>query len=145
MTINLRTKSKIKHNFDETVEGFHLYDINFCFKNFIEDVKIGVITDVRITHKSIGMTNEQWDKNRQVFADKYSTSLPAKIKFSDSDKLKVLISCLFFQKFTGSEMYVFELAKNLVNLNCSVTVLASETNGPLVLMAQKLGIVVKNI
>jgi hypothetical protein len=138
-------KEKIKQNFDETVEGFHLYDINFCFKNFLDGVKIGVITDVRITHKSIGMTNEQWDKNRQVFANKYSDSLPSKIKFSESNKLKVLISCLFFQKFTGSEMYVFELAKNLININCSVTVLASETNGPLVLMAQKLGIVVKNI
>jgi glycosyltransferase involved in cell wall biosynthesis len=42
-------------------------------------------------------------------------------------------------------MYVFELAKNLVKQNCNVTVVASETNGPLVLMAQKLGIIVKNI
>jgi hypothetical protein len=138
-------KTKIKQNFDESVDGFHMYDINFCFKNFIEGVKIGVLTDVRITHKSVGMTNEQWDKNRQIFSEKYKDSLPSKIKFRNDDKLSVLISCLFFQKFTGSEMYVFELAKNLVNLNCSVTILASETNGPLVLMAQKLGIVVKNI
>ena len=138
-------KTKIKQNFDESVDGFHMYDINFCFRNFIEGVKIGVLTDVRITHKSVGMTNEQWDTNRQIFSEKYKNSLPSKIKFRNDNKLSVLISCLFFQKFTGSEMYVFELAKNLVNLNCSVTILASETNGPLVLMAQKLGIVVKNI
>jgi glycosyltransferase involved in cell wall biosynthesis len=138
-------KTKIKQNFDESVDGFHMYDINFCFRNFIEGVKIGVLTDVRITHKSVGMTNEQWDKNRQIFSEKYKNSLPSKIKFCNDDKLSVIISCLFFQKFTGSEMYVFELAKNLINLNCSVTILASETNGPLVLMAQKLGIIVKNI
>jgi hypothetical protein len=138
-------RTKIKQNFDESVEGFHMYDINFCFRNFLEGVKIGVITDVRITHKSVGMTNEQWDKNRQIFSEKYKDFLPSKIKFKDNDKLNVLISCLFFQKFTGSEMYVFELAKNLVKQNCNVTVVASETNGPLVLMAQKLGIIVKNI
>jgi glycosyltransferase involved in cell wall biosynthesis len=91
------------------------------------------------------MTNEQWDKNRQIFSEKYSSNLPTKVKLRKDDKLNVLISCLFFQKFTGSEMYVYELAKNLVKLNCNVTVVASETNGPLVLLAQKEGIRVKNI
>ena len=138
-------KKRIKEKFDESVSGFHLYDINFCFKNFISEVKIGVITNIRLTHKSVGMTNEQWDINRKIFADKYSNNLPAKSKFRENDKLNVLISCLFFQKFTGSEMYVYELAKNLVKLNCNVTVVASETNGPLVLLAQKEGIKVKNI
>ena len=27
-------KKRIKELFDESVEGFHLYDVNFCFKNF---------------------------------------------------------------------------------------------------------------
>ena len=138
-------KQKIKSKFDETVDGFHMYDVNFCFKNNIEGVKIGVLTNIRITHKSIGMTNQKWEDNRRLFVEKYSEYLPKKIKFTENNKLKVLISCLFFQKFTGSEMYVFELAKNLVKQNCDVTVVASETNGPLVLMATKLGIKVKNI
>jgi hypothetical protein len=138
-------KQTIKETFDESVPGFHMYDINFCFKNFIKEVKIGVITNIRLTHKSIGMTNEQWDTNKNTFAEKYSESLPSKVKFTEQNKLNVLIGCLFFQKFTGSEMYVFELAKNLINLNCNVTIIASETNGPLVLMATKLGITVKNI
>jgi len=138
-------KQTIKETFDESVPGFHMYDINFCFKNFIKDVKIGVITNIRLTHKSIGMTNEQWDTNKNTFAKKYSELLPSKVKFTEQNKLNVLIGCLFFQKFTGSEMYVFELAKNLINLNCNVTIVASETNGPLVLMATKLGITVKNI
>jgi hypothetical protein len=61
-------KQTIKETFDESVPGFHMYDINFCFKNFINDVKIGVITNIRLTHKSIGMTNEQWDTNKNTFA-----------------------------------------------------------------------------
>jgi glycosyltransferase involved in cell wall biosynthesis len=138
-------KQKIKSTFDETVDGFHMYDVNFCFKNFLQDVKIGVLTNVRLTHKSIGMTNDKWEENRNLFVEKYSEFLPKKIKFTENSKLNVLISCLFFQKFTGSEMYVFELAKNLIKQNCDVTIVASETNGPLVLMATKLGIKVKNI
>jgi len=138
-------KKRIKELFDETVDGFHMYDINFCFKNFLSDVNVGVLTNIRITHKSIGMTNDQWEKNKNLFVDKYKNYLPAKVKFKSTDKLNVMISCLFFQNYTGSEMYVFELAKNLINQNCNVTVVASETNGPLVSIATKLGIVVKNI
>ena len=138
-------KQKIKSNFDESVDGFHMYDVNFCFRNFLEDVKIGVLTNIRLTHKSIGMTNDKWEDNRKIFAEKYSEFLPKKVKYDDNSKLKVLIACLFFQKFTGSEMYVYELSKNLIKLNCEVTIVASETNGPLVQMANKLGIIVKNI
>ena len=49
------------------------------------------------------------------------------------------MSCLNFKTFTGSELYVFELAKELKKLNCSVTVL-SQIGGPLTDMAKKLGI-----
>ena len=138
-------KNKIKKRFDETVEGFHFYDVEFTFQNHLEDVKVGVMFNVRITHKSIGMTNEKWESNKQIFANKYKDILPLKVKISETDKLKVLIGCLFFQKFTGSEMYVYELSKNLVKLNCDVTVVAAETNGPLVRLAEKNGVKVKNI
>ena len=138
-------KKRIKELFDETVDGFHMYDVNFCFKNFLSDVNIGVLTNIRITHKSIGMINDKWEINKNIFVNKYKTNLPAKVKFKPTNKLNVMISCLFFQNYTGSEMYVFELAKNLITQNCNVTVVASETDGPLVSIATKLGIVVKNI
>ena len=138
-------KNKISKNFDESVSGFHMYDINFCFRNFIDGVKIGVITNVRITHKSIGMTNDSWEKNRIIFSEKYSSHLPAKSKIDKNEKLKVLIGCLFFQNFTGSEMYVYELAKNLLKNNCEVSVVALETVGPLSSLATKLGIKVFNM
>jgi hypothetical protein len=50
-----------------------------------------------------------------------------------------MLSCLFFKTFTGSEMYVYELAKGLKKLNCDVTVL-SDIDGPLSKLAQQQGI-----
>ena len=129
-------KKRIKHNFVEDFEGFHFYDIPFCFENHIDGVKVGVITNVRITHKSIGQTNEQWEKNKLLFADKYKDNLPCKIPFNPNDRIRVLLSCLNFRTFTGSELYVFELAKELKKLNCSVTVL-SQIGGPLTDLAKK--------
>jgi hypothetical protein len=133
------SKTRIKHNFDEEFKGFHFYDIGFCFKNQIEGVKVGVISNIRITHKSIGQTNQQWEENKNLFSQKYSEILPVKIPFDPNRKLKVLLSCISFRNFTGSELYVFELAKSLIKLNCSVTVL-SQIGGPVTDMANKLGI-----
>jgi glycosyltransferase involved in cell wall biosynthesis len=133
------SKSKIKHNFVEEFKGFHFYDIPFCFENHIDGVKVGVITNIRITHKSIGQTNQQWEDNKVLFAEKYKDKLPCKVPFNPNDRIRVLLSCLNFRTFTGSELYVFELAKELKKLNCSVTVL-SQIGGPLTEMAKKIGI-----
>ena len=133
------SKSKIKHNFDEEFKGFHFYDIAFCFRNHLENVKVGAITNIRITHKSIGQTNEQWEQNRELFVEKYGKNLPNKVPFDPNKRLKILLSCISFRNFTGSELYVYELAKSLIKLNCSVTIL-SQVGGPLTDMAKKLGI-----
>ena len=132
-------KRKIKKNFNEDFKGFHFYDIPFCFENHIEGVKVGVITNIRITHKSIGQTNEQWEENRKLFESKYSKNLPVKLNYDPQRRIKVLISSLFFRTFTGSELYIFELAKNLIKQNCDVTVM-SQIGGPLTDMAKRLGI-----
>ena len=73
-------KKNIKKKFNEEIGGFHFYDVDFSFRNFIEGVKIGVMYDVRVTHKSVGQTNEQWEKNREIFAEKYKEVLPVKVK-----------------------------------------------------------------
>jgi hypothetical protein len=132
-------KKRIKSNFIEDFKGFHFYDIPFCFENHLQGVKVGVITNVRVTHKSIGQTNEQWEENRKLFAEKYKDSLPTKLPFDPTRRIKVLLSCLFFRTFTGSELYVYELAKSLLKLNCDVTVI-SQIGGPLTDMAKRIGI-----
>jgi pyruvyltransferase len=135
MVVNKKT---IKKTFNEDVKGFHMYDVDFCFRNFVEDVKIGVMYDIRITHLSIGQTNQQWENNRKLFSDLNHDKLPLKIKkvLDLNSPIKVLLSSLFFKTFTGSEMYVYELAKELVKLNCDVTVL-SDIEGPLSRLAQQ--------
>jgi glycosyltransferase involved in cell wall biosynthesis len=134
-------KKNIKQTFNEEIKGFHFYDVDFSFRNFIEDVKIGVIYDVRVTHKSIGQTNDEWEQNRIKFAEKHKNNLPVKIKrnLTLESPIKVLLSSLFFKTFTGSEMYVYELARGLKNLNCDVTVL-SDIDGPLSKIANQQGI-----
>jgi glycosyltransferase involved in cell wall biosynthesis len=132
-------KRRIKKTFNEEFKGFHFYDIPFCFENHLEGVKIGVITNIRLTHKSIGQTNEQWEENRLLFETKYKNHLPLKLPFNLEKRMKVLISCLFFRTFTGSELYVYELAKSLLKQNCDVTVM-SQIGGPLTDMAKRAGI-----
>lgn len=135
-------KNNITKNFNEEVKGFHMYDIDFCFRNFLDEVKVGVIYDVRVTHKSIGMTNQEWERNKNQFAETYKDNLPAKIKINlDMDsRIKVLISGLYMNGFTGSEMYLYELSKELSKLNCDVTVVAHNDKGPLAKIAKRLNI-----
>jgi glycosyltransferase involved in cell wall biosynthesis len=133
-------KKKIKKTFNESVKGFHLYDVDFCFQNFMEGVTVGVMFDIRITHKSIGMVNEEWEKNRVQFSETYSNVLPQKIKKTKDDKLKILIGCLSFANLTGSELYVFEISKGLIKNGHNVTIIANQTGGILEKLANKHGI-----
>ena len=72
-------KKTIKKRFNESVEGFHFYDTTFCFENFLEGVKVGVISNIPLTHLSIGMVNEKWEKNRIEFSKKFEDNLPVKL------------------------------------------------------------------
>lgn len=69
----------IIHKFDEFFSGFHYYDLGFCMSNYLDGCNIGITTDIRILHKSIGITNEQWEINRKKFIEKYSLELPISI------------------------------------------------------------------
>jgi hypothetical protein len=123
-------KKRIKKNFDENVLGFHFYDVDFSFRNFLEDVKIGVMYDIRITHKSVGQTNEQWELNRQKFAELYNQHLPKKVKtqISGNQRFKVLvaekeltdgikvINNLLSQKFQVSFLGNYSFSKEVMKL-----------------------------
>jgi hypothetical protein len=67
---------RLQHQWDEEFKGFHLYDLGLCVPNYLDGCEIGVTTDIRILHQSVGMVNEQWDKNRAQFAEKYKDELP---------------------------------------------------------------------
>jgi hypothetical protein len=70
-------RRRLKKHFNEEFKGFHFYDISFCFENFKDGVKIGVTTKISLTHKSIGMVNKQWEKNKLFFEALYEKELPA--------------------------------------------------------------------
>ncbi|MFW6243292.1 MAG: glycosyltransferase, partial [bacterium] len=55
----------IINKFDEDFKGFHFYDLGFTFPNYLDGNNIGVTTDIRILHESVGRTNQQWELNRQ--------------------------------------------------------------------------------
>jgi hypothetical protein len=96
-------KTKLKEKFDESVDGFHFYDVHFSVNNFLKGVKIGVIYNVRLTHLSIGQTNEKWEENRKIFENQYKENLPIKsnlnidytikdFKFLKKYNLKIIIN-----------------------------------------------------
>lgn len=112
-------KPKLKFNFDEEVTGFHFYDVNFCFQNYLENVLVGVITNIRLTHKSIGQTNPQWEVNRQLFSERYKKVLPQKVKIDTNTKLKVLFAVNNIAEF---EEQIFNFSNN----KCDLTLLTSK-------------------
>lgn len=119
-------KKNIKKTFNEDVRGFHMYDVDFCVRNYIEGVKVGVVYDIRITHLSIGQTNEQWEENRKEFSERYQDNLPiSEFDSFENRKLKILIGVLNFQGLTGSEVSTLELAKGLSMNGCDVSVISN--------------------
>jgi GT2 family glycosyltransferase len=127
-------RTKIKESFDEEVKGFHFYEIDFCFRNHLSGVKVGVIFDVKVIHKSIGQTNDQWEENRKIFAERFKSNLPLNIKvnpkfdttfqqISEEPKLKILIHSKgeeekikrIHQSIVGSEYNNYEIKVVLTN------------------------------
>ena len=134
-------KKVIKNKFNQEITGFHFYDVDFCFSNYLDNVKIGVCTDIKVTHLSIGQTNDEWEENRKDFAEKHKDVLPIKINrtLRKKEKLNILIACLNFNDFTGSELHVYELSKGLRKLGHDVTI-CSDVGGEMEKKAKSLGI-----
>lgn len=136
-------KSVIKKQFDECYDGFHFYDISFCFDNFINDVKVGVMFDISIKHKSVGDVNDKWNENRIKFINKNMAYLPlmsdldipyviTKNKIKNEKKLAIIIptknkvdellipcldSILFTTKYDNYTIYVADTGSDDVELD----------------------------
>lgn len=72
-------KKRIKHTFNEEFRGFHFYDLPICVENFMDGIKIGVTTKIKILHKSIGVTNKEWERNKLLFEALYEKKFPIKV------------------------------------------------------------------
>lgn len=73
-------RRRISKNFDPELPGFNFYDIDFCLANFLDGkTKIGVTTNIRMAHKSIGQLSDEWYKNREIIREKYGDAFPIKV------------------------------------------------------------------
>lgn len=117
-------KDRIKQKFDESVKGFHFYEITFCMQNILDGVKIGVFTDIKLNHMSIGQTNDEWERNRVMFAERFKDNLPINIpKDFTHTKVNVLVFWLSTSQDGKEIKDVVRIIKLLENNNCNVTLL----------------------
>lgn len=128
-------KERIVKRFDENVTGFHFYDVDFCFQNHISGVKVGLTTEFKVTHLSIGETNDEWEKNRIDFSEKYKDYLPVTIEEPFIDrKMGVMISTITNDENEFNNK--LDIVKGLKKLNCDITFVTNLDNKKFLLSKQ---------
>jgi len=72
---------RISKGFDTDFTNFNHYDTSFCLSNFIDGkCKIGVTTNIRMAHNSVGETKPNWFDNLKLLNDKFGEYYPISIK-----------------------------------------------------------------
>lgn len=89
--------------FNESLEGFHSYDLNICFEVLLKGYKIGVTDLVLIEHFSIGNINAEWLKSNIQMHDLYKKLLPVTVitnraKLDEIFSLERLLNKLIYYK-----------------------------------------------
>jgi hypothetical protein len=57
-----------------------MYDIYFCLSNLIQNkCKIGVTTNIRLAHNSVGKLKDTWYENRKIINEKFGKYFPIDI------------------------------------------------------------------
>jgi len=77
-------RTRLISKFDESYKGFHFYDISFCFDNHINGAKIGLMSNIKLIHKSVGGTNKQWEENKLIFETRNSKNIPINLNKNTS-------------------------------------------------------------
>ena len=74
-------KKRISENFNKDLTGFDFYDIDFALSNHFskKPCKIGVTTNIRLAHNSVGNLKDTWYKNREIINEKYGKYYPIDI------------------------------------------------------------------
>ena len=73
-------KNRIAENFNRDLEGFDFYDIWFCIKNWLsKKCKIGVTTNIRAAHNSVGKLKDSWFKNKEIINQEFGKYYPIDI------------------------------------------------------------------
>lgn len=72
-------KKRIIENFNRDLQGFDMYDIFMTLANHFAGVKIGVTTNIRLAHNSIGRLKDTWYQNREIINEKFGKYFPIDI------------------------------------------------------------------
>lgn len=72
-------KRKVKEKFNRDLYGFDMYDIWFCLKNYFAGCKIGVTTNIRVAHNSVGKLKDTWFQNREIINNEFGKYYPIDI------------------------------------------------------------------
>ena len=74
-------RKRITKQFDPNLKGFDYYDINLCIDNYLDGkTKIGVTTNIRLAHNSIGQMREGWYTAREYTNNKFKDAYPIDIE-----------------------------------------------------------------
>jgi GT2 family glycosyltransferase len=115
----------LQDDFNEMLTGFHFYDIDFCLNNHLAGVKIGVIFNVPLIHKSIGQTNEAWEKHRRQFLATHQYNLPCTLKST----LIFKTHPIKLKKYPKVSIIILHKSKNFLLFNC-LNALAEKSHYP---------------
>jgi hypothetical protein len=73
-------KKRVSSNFDRTLDGFDFYDIALCLQNHFDGkCKIGVTTNIRLAHNSVGKLKPTWYVNRDIINNRWGDKFPIDI------------------------------------------------------------------
>lgn len=74
-------RKRVAENFSRELNGFDMYDVCFCLKNFLaKKTKIGVTTNIRVAHNSVGKLKDTWYQNREIINEKFGKYFPIDIE-----------------------------------------------------------------
>ena len=69
-------RCKTQAAWNDSLKGFHYYDMDYSMHNYIRGVKVGVTTDIELIHNSVGETDESWEYEQQHFYFIYENYFP---------------------------------------------------------------------
>jgi hypothetical protein len=67
-----------------TFDGFHLYDVDFSFRAYLDGYRVAVAGDIPVLHASTGSFDEAWNHAADAFAGKFAGRLAAPIARTDT-------------------------------------------------------------
>ena len=80
-------QKRIIETFDEKIAGFNFYEIDFCLANYLtRKCKIGVTTNIRLAHNSVGELKPEWYTNRDYINQKYGDKFPIDVEAQNAKK-----------------------------------------------------------